>query len=396
MKLILPLLVVLAALQAGASDLYLLPEGVETRWVSFENPTGAKGQGGQANAGAKGAAFAPVAPGEEKVLLDMEGSGTVRRMWLTLNDRSPKGLRSYLIRMYWDGAEKPAVEAPLGDFFGHMLGEMKPFENALFSSPEGRSFNFTIPMPFRTHAKITFVNDTDTPLDQLFYDINLTVGEQHPDNALYFHAFWQRVRWTNLGVDFEILPKIAGGGRFLGAQVGILGHPRNQGWWGEGEIKMYVDGDTTWPTIIGTGTEDYVGTAYGQGQFSNQFQGSPLIENDKNRWAFYRHHVPDPVYFRQDLRVTLQQMGGAQKPIVVSLLDQDVAIRPVSVIAPNAFVPLIEPETSLRDPAVPDGWTNYYRRDDVSAVALFYLDRPSSELPRIQPLVKRVEAIGGK
>ncbi|MBI1318154.1 MAG: DUF2961 domain-containing protein [Candidatus Hydrogenedens sp.] len=385
-----------AATVAAAEELYTLPAGVESRWVSFENPTGAPGAGGQTNKGAKGAAFGSVAPGEEKVLLDMDGSGVVRRMWFTLSNRSAQALRSYVIRMYWDGAEKPAVEAPFPDFFGHILGEMKPFESELFSSPEGRSFNCVVPMPFRTHAKITFTNDAAEPLDQLFYDINLTVGEEHPDNVLYFHAFWHRDPRTALGKDFEILPQVTGGGRFLGAHIGILGAADNVGWWGEGEVKMYLDGDTAWPTIIGTGTEDYVGTAYGQGEFANRYQGSLIIENQKRRWTFYRHHVPDPVYFHQEARVTIQQMGGADKKTVERLVDEGVEVEPVSVQRPGAFVPLLEQGLKVNDPSVPDGWTNMYRRDDVSAVALFYLDQPSNALPAIQPVAVRTEGIGGR
>ncbi|MFM1921836.1 MAG: hypothetical protein RLZZ303_3470 [Candidatus Hydrogenedentota bacterium] len=387
----LAMLLLFSAAATHAEELFRMPPAVTSHWTSFENPSGAKGAGGKANAGAKGAAFAPVAPGEEKVLLDVEGSGTVRRIWMTMNARVPEALRSFVIRMYWDGEDKPAVEAPVGDFFGHILGRSKAFESEFFSSPEGRSFNCVIPMPFRKGAKITFTNESELNLPQLFYDINYTLGDAHPDDALYFHAFWQRVPRTELGVDFEILPRVEGAGRYLGTHMGIIGGPDNIGWWGEGEVKIYLDGDTDYPTLCGSGTEDYVGTAYGQGEYHNRYQGSLLIDNANRRWTFYRLHVPDPVYFRSDARVTIQQMGGSTRKSIIDLLNKGVEIKPVSIQNDDdGFIPLIEGEKDLADPALPDGWTNMYRRDDVSAVAFFYLDQPASQLPRIQPLAERI------
>jgi hypothetical protein len=394
MRYLLALALTCACVSAQAEDLYRIPAGVESRWTSFENPTGAKGEGGKANGGAKGAAFSQILAGEEKVLLDVQGSGTVRRMWCTLNARTPEALRSFIIRMYWDGEEKPAVEAPLGDFFGHILGQSKIFESEFFSSPEGRSFNFTIPMPFRKAAKITLFNDSPLMLPQFFYDINYTINDQHPEDAAYFHAYWHRVPLTELGKDFEILPALTGTGRYLGAHVGIIGFPTNEGWWGEGEVKIFLDGDTDFPTLCGSGTEDYVGTAYGQGEYFNRYQGSLTIDNARRHWTFYRLHIPDPVYFHSDIRVTLQQMGGTTKKSVLEQLANKVEIKPISVQNEDSGLhPLVEGEKELTDPAVPDGWTNVLRRDDVSAVAFFYLNKASSQLPRIQPLHERTAGI---
>lgn len=384
----------MAASAAGAQELYRVPDGVESRWTSFENPGGAKGAGGKANAGAKGAAFSSVAAGEEKVLMDVTGSGTVRRMWFTLGARVPEALRSFVIRMYWDGETKPAVEAPFGDFFGHILGESRTFESEFFSSPEGRSFNCVIPMPFRKGAKITFKNESSMALPQLFYDINYTVNEIHPDDALYFHAYWHRDANTELGKDFEILPRVSGTGRYLGTHMGIIGNKDVVGWWGEGEVKIFLDGDTELPTLCGTGTEDYVGTAYGQGEYFNRYQGSLITDNSRRHWTFYRLHVPDPVYFHKEARVTIQQMGGTTKKSVLDMLKKGVEIKPVSIQNDDiGLTPLIEGEKNIDDPALPDGWTNFYRRDDVSAVAYFYLDKPANELPAIQPLEERVAGL---
>ncbi len=382
-----------AAASPGA--LYEMAADTHTRWASFENLKAEKGAGGQTNNGAKGAAFSLVKAGETKVLMEATGSGTVHRMWFTLRDRSPKALRSYVLRMYWDGADSPAVAVPLGDFFGGILGRLVTFESELFSSPEGRSLNCCIPMPFRKGAKVTFTNESDKDLEQLFYDIDFTLNASHAENALYFHATFRRERWTTLGEDFAILPRLEGAGRFLGCNIGIVGHPDNIGWWGEGEVKMFIDGDGAWPTIVGTGTEDYVGTAYGQGEYANRFQGSLIVDAKRRHYAFYRYHVPDPVFFHEDIKVAIQQMGGANSAEVKKMLAEGVEIKPISVHNEEGFVALNEAgaEMDLADAPIQGGWCNYLRRDDVCAVALFYLDRPENGLPELAPLAKRVEAM---
>ena len=134
-----------------AQSLYTIPDGIETRWASFENPAGEKGKGAQTNGGRKGQAALPIKAGEQVTLAEVHGSsGTVRRIWATINDRSPAMLRGLKIEMFWDGATKAAVSAPFGDFFGLGLGQMAAFQSALFASPEGKTFTCYIPMPFRT------------------------------------------------------------------------------------------------------------------------------------------------------------------------------------------------------------------------------------------------------
>src|SRR3712207_1226606 len=141
---------------------------------------------------------------------------------MTFPDRSPRMLRGLRIDMYWDGAATPAVSAPVGDFFGQGLGRMVTFESVFFSNPEGRSFNATIPMPFRTGMRIVMVNETGVDLPELFYDIDYTVGDRIPGGALYFHAHYRRERNTRLQQDYEILPRITGRGRYLGANIGVI------------------------------------------------------------------------------------------------------------------------------------------------------------------------------
>jgi len=158
------------------------------------------------------------------VLADIQGAGIVRRIWITVNERSPEMLRSLRLEMFWDGATTPAVSAPLGDFFGAGLGALVPFENAFFSSPEGRSFNTWIPMPFRRSARILLTNDASKDVNLVFYDVDYTLGDP-PQDAMYFHAYWHRDRATTVGQDFRVLPRISGRGRYIGATLGVVTAP---------------------------------------------------------------------------------------------------------------------------------------------------------------------------
>lgn len=379
-----------------AQELYTVPEGVHTRWSSFENMNGVKGEGGKENKGAKGHPSDHIKAGQTVTLLNIEGAGIIHRIWMTINDRSPEMLRSLKIDMYWDGSEKPAVSAPLGDFFGIGLGRKVAFENALFADPEGRSFNCFIPMPFKSGARVTITNESEKNLNSLFFDIDLTTHEHLPEEVLYFHTFWNRENPNTLGEDFEILPEVEGKGRFLGVNMGLItDEAYKDSWWGEGEVKIYLDGDNDYPTLVGTGTEDYVGTAYGQGEYCNRYQGSLIANTQTGEFAFYRYHIPDPVYFHQDIRVTIQQMGGWPKNKVEELIEEGAMLKPVTISAgPDNFVPLLEKGIdNLEDESLPEGWTNFYREDDVSATAYFYLDKPLSDLPALAPVEKRTEGL---
>jgi hypothetical protein len=383
---------------AEAGELYRAPEpGTHTRWISPENPTGAKGAGGKANRGAKGAAFIVVAPGETAVLAHMNGAGIIHRMWLSGTiPRNEEQRRLIRLQMFWDGAQKPAVDCPIGDFFGLGLGLALPFENALFSNPEGRSFNFTIPMPYRKGAKLLLVNEAAT-YALVWYDINYSEVKRHDDDVMYFHAAWRRELRTELGKDFEILPKIVGKGRYLGMNIGVIGgHPAYRGtWFGEGEVKVYLDGDTDWPTLVGTGTEDYIGTGWGQGVFRGRYAGS-LVSDEKNDvYAFYRYHLDDPVYFHEDCRVTIQQMGNTSSERVRDMMAKGVNTKPLWILdthgedvlnltkqPPSIRLLLDEPNLpAFNDPKHPQGGCHYWRQDDVSATVYFYLTKPENNLP---------------
>lgn len=388
-----------ASAQSDTAPLYQYREGERPHWISPENPTGAPGAGGRENRGAKGHAFETIPVGQSHVLADIQGAGTIDRIWMTIEDRSPEALRGLKLEIFWDGARTPAVSAPLGDFFLHGAGEMVPMETALMSSPEGRSFVSYVPMPFRRGARIVVTNESPRQVNLIFYDVNYRRLARQPDDALYFHAWWSRDRATTLGQDFRVLPRVRGRGRFLGASVTVLTNPvYNETWWGEGEVKIYLDGDRSLASLVGTGAEDYIGTAWGQGAYVNRFQGAPIAtwEGD-GRWTFYRWHVPDPIFFASDVEVTLQQMGGARKNIVLDLQRQGAPLIPVTIDpgSRNNFQQLLtrQPQVPLSDPSLPNGHTNYYRSDDVAAVAYFYLDRPENGLPPIAPAAERLTAL---
>lgn len=380
-RLLLLTVLISAAQSSFAQSLYEMPANVESRWASGENPTGEKGKGGQANGGRKGAATVAIRAGESRVLAEARAtSGTVRRIWMTFPDRSPRMLRSLRIEMYWDGAKTPAVSAPLGDFFGIGLGQTTTFQSAFFSNPEGRSFNCFIPMPFKTGMKIVITNESSDDLPELFYDVDYTLGDRHSTSVLYFHAHYRRENPTRLQQDYEVLPLVKGRGRYLGTNIGVIVNQKTyfNTWWGEGEVKIYLDGDGALPTMSGTGTEDYIGTAWGQGAFAHDYQGSPIADEKNMRWCFYRYHIPDPVYFYKDIRVTIQQIGYLAP-------HSREAISKAGRRLYRAGAGRVEMDISK------DG--KFEREDDWSSCAYFYLDRPENNLPPLDPVGKRTEGL---
>ncbi|MCE5251637.1 DUF2961 domain-containing protein [bacterium] len=389
----------------GRPELYARQPHMQSRWASFENPTAEKGKAGLENKGAKGHAFDSIAPGETKVLLDVRGAGIVNRIWMTMNPRSPELLRSLRIEMFWDDAPTPAVSAPLGDFFCHILGRGVSVDNELFSNPNGNAFNCYIPMPFKKAARIVVVNDSETTFIQFYYDVDINLTDRPDENALYFHAYWRRERWTKLGEDYEILPPVKGEGRYLGAHVGVITRPDNIGWWGEGGLKIYLDGDSEHPTMMGTGTEDYMGAAWGMPVFKSRYQGCLITDNEHGFHAFYRYHIPDPVYFHQDCRVTMQQIGCTHRETALSLMEKGVPFKAHSIFyvgkAGTKFVRLLDmdPVPDIKDITMPEGYDQeyifYYRTDDWSSVVFFYLDSPENGLPPMAGRDDRTTGIEG-
>lgn len=378
-----------------SGSLFEYTDNLETRWSSFENLNGEKGRGGQENNGGKGHPYDKIEAGGRTVLLDTKGPGIINRMWFTIQNRSPEALRGLVLNMYWDNAEKPAVSVPFGDFFGIGLGKTAVYENALFANPEGRSFNSFVQMPFKEAARIELVNELDYDMYLLFFDVNYQLMKRWDDDFLYFHAYWHRDTATTVGDDFHILPKVEGKGRFLGTNVGVVANPKyGDSWWGEGEVKIYLNGDKDYATLVGTGTEDYIGTGWGQGVYAHQYTGCPIADDKNKQWAFYRYHIPDPVFFATDCNVRLQQMGGTIKKDVIELQKKGIDLAPVTINGDSGtWVHLYNKDSlvNLESPDLPgdDYWTNFFRSDDVSAVAYFYLHTPTSNLPPIQNLAIR-------
>lgn len=370
-------------------------DNLEARWSSGENMNGAKGAGGKENNMAKGHPWDSIYAGGSFSLLDIKEQGIIHRIWITIGDRSPEMLRSLKIEIFWDGETKPAVSVPFGDFFGNGLGKTTAFQNALFANAEGRSFNSFIQMPFKKAAKIVITNESSVTLGKLFFDVNYSLLKTWNDNYLYFHAYWHRDTATKPGIDFELLPAINGKGRFLGVNVGVSGNPMyKKSWFGEGEVKMYLDGDTAYPTLNGTGTEDYIATGYGQGKFINMYAGCTIADDSLLQWAFYRFHIPDPIFFKTDCRVTLQQLGGDETDNVTDYQRDKAPVIPVTTDNGQMYnyykkdsVVILESSAKIK------GWTNFYRSDDVSATAYFYLDKPVNNLADLQDLKIRTTAL---
>jgi len=287
---------------------YLLDTGLISRSISFENPTGAPGEGGKAASrlgeGRKGAPSRSIQPGETVQLCDIEGPGTIRHIWMT-TDREPAVQRSCVLRAWWDGQEYPSLECPIGDLFGFAHGKIMPYHSAVHSVGPTGGLNIWLPMPFVRQAKMTFTNEGQKAVP-LFYQIDYTVADKHTEDIGRLHVLFRRENPTTEKKDFELLPQRKQKGRFMGSVIGIRNlHPGQ--WWGEGEVKVYMDGDEPFATIVGTGSEDYVGLAWGIQQTPFLYNGCSLNQN--NFVSMYRWHLPDPIAWQEEARITIQQIA---------------------------------------------------------------------------------------
>jgi hypothetical protein len=284
---------------------------LDCRAVTFENPTGERGAGGTEAGGRKGAPSRRVQPGERVTLCDLTGPGRITHLWCTVPPAPPEQLRALLVEGFYDGLTRPSISVPLLDLFACPHGRPVAFTSALASVQEGRGFNLHAPMPFGGHLRLELHNRSDRAVE-LYYQLDLVLGPQEPS---YLHVSWRRENPTTMGRDMVIAEGIEGPGRLLGCNVGV--RVLDGGiWYGEGEVKVYRDGDTTHPTICGTGLEDYVGTAWGMGPHAALWAGAPLEVRAEGAvqpdlLSFYRWHVPDPIMFADDLRATIQQIGAA-------------------------------------------------------------------------------------
>lgn len=299
----------------------------KTYSISPENPTGEKGQGGRATEGTGASAsrelgqgwkVSPsieVKAGQTITLADIDGSGQIEHIWMT-----PSGnWRLSILRMYWDGETDPSVEVPVADFFAMGWDKYAPISSLAICVNPASGFNSYWPMPFRKQARITLENLDDKPM-VIYFQIDYSKATV-PADAAYFHAQFRRVNPVPYKQVYTILDGVEGKGQYVGTYLAWGVH--NNGWWGEGEIKFYLDGDTKFPTINGTGTEDYFNGSYDfenpethQYQpFTSPYSGlAQVIKPDglyqsQQRFGLYRWHIPDPIRFDHDLRVTIQDLG---------------------------------------------------------------------------------------
>ena len=330
-----------------ADQLFIVNVPVESRSITFENPTGEKGKGGMAaskiGVGRKGAALKNIDPGETLTLCDISGPGVIRRIWVTLPAKK-ENLLGFVLRGYWDGQITPSIEAPIGGFFGCSHGIATAYQSAVHSMTDSAGMSIFLPMPFTKHARFTVTNEGDQRRVPFYYAIDYTIKERVPKDAGRLHVMYRRENPTALGRDFEILPKRKGMGRFIGCVLGIDNADRQ--WWGEGEFKVYLDGDDKFPTICGTGTEDYIGQAWGFHKNAFLYGGVSMWED--NLFSLYRWHLKDPIYWKKDIRVTLQQLGAKE------------------------------------------GVGYYNKQEDVSAAAFWYEPIPSTPLPAMPGYAARI------
>jgi hypothetical protein len=358
-----------SGLNFGLGGLPLMSDA-RTRSISPENPTGAKGKGAimvpklgdpeqpHANLfahlgrGWKTRPFLTLKSGKTATLADVEGSGTIQHIWIVSDEA-----RSCVIRFYWDNETTPSIEAPLTDFFavGHgKYATVNSLPVVVNVAPTGAAsaLNCFWPMPFRKHARITLTNDAKADIDLFTYQI--TYAETAvPENAGYFHAQYRRKNTAKQN-PYVILDGVRGKGQYVGTF--LAWSQLSSDWFGEGEIKFYMDGDKEFPTICGTGTEDYFLSSYGFSRmYSTPFVGVTLADGAGNpprfqagvKWSMYRWHVMDPIRFGRDLRVTIQALGWQAGKVVK-------------------------------------------KSDDIASVAYWYQDEPHAVFPALPSVEERV------
>jgi hypothetical protein len=314
-----------SGLDVNMANLYRLSDA-KTRSISPENFTGEPGKGGMAipsdknhpardlGQGWKVSPFVVIDTGKTFTLAEITGPGAIQHIWMT-----PTGnWRFSILRFYWDDEKEPSIEVPVGDFFGMAWGEYAPLNSLAMTVNPGSAFNSYWQMPFRKKCRITMQNIASERMT-LYYQVDYTLTDI-PSDAAYFHAQFRRNNPTK-GALYTLLDNVKGKGQYVGTfmAVGV----NNNGWWGEGEIKFYMDGDQQFPTINGTGTEDYFCGSYNfENQKTHQYQPfstayaglHQVIKPDglyqsQQRFGMYRWHIADPIRFDKDLKVTIQDLG---------------------------------------------------------------------------------------
>jgi hypothetical protein len=352
------------------SNLYIISDA-QTRSISPENFKGEKGEGGKALTGTgltksgglgQGWKISPSVVIKAKTsftIAEIDGSGSIQHIWMT-----PTGnWRFSILRFYWDDETTPSVECPVGDFFGMGWGQYAPINSLAISVNPGSAFNCYWPMPFRKKCRITLENIDDKDMT-LYYQVDYILTDV-PKTAAYFHAQFRRVNPLPYKQVYVLVDSIQGKGQYVGTYMAWGVH--NTGWWGEGEIKFYIDGDKDFPTICGTGTEDYFCGSYdfdtktknasgvvesNYTTFTHAYTGlAQVIKPDghytsQQRFGLYRWHITDPIRFSNGLKVTIQALGW----------------RNWSNPGPSTYLPL---------------------QDDISSVVYWYQTEPHGPFPTL-------------
>ena len=332
-------------IDAGMHNIHRMSDA-KSRSISPENFNGAKGGGGKATTGTGAAASRDLGQGWKVspsvvikskttyTIAEIEGPGSIQHIWMT-----PTGNWRYsILRFYWDDETTPSVEVPVGDFFGMGWGKYSSLQSLAVAVNPGSAFNCYWPMPFRKKCRITMENIDEKDM-VLYYQVDYILTEV-PSDAAYFHAQFNRVTPLPYKENYVLIDKIKGKGQYVGTYIAWGVH--NNGWWGEGEIKFFMDGDTDYPTICGTGTEDYFCGSYNfdtrkkndagvevvrYTEFSNAYSGlHQVIRGDGQyeigqRFGMYRWHITDPIRFEKDLRVTIQALGWRSEGRYLPLQD---------------------------------------------------------------------------
>ena len=358
-------------LDNNMSNLYRLSDA-KSRSISPENFTGEKGKGGMATSGTgagpsrdlgqtwKVSPSVIIKKKTSFTLAEIDGPGAIQHIWMT-----PTGnWRFSIIRIYWDDEKTPSVEAPVGDFFCMGWGKYAPLQSLAITVNPGSAFNCYWTMPFRKKCRITMENIDEEDM-YLYYQVDYTLTEV-PSDAAYFHAQFRRVNPLPYKTDYTILDSVQGKGQYVGTYLAYGAH--SNGWWGEGEIKFFMDGDTKYPTICGTGTEDYFCGSYdfdtrkkneagvetvNYTEFSNPYTGlHQVIRGDGHydiaqRFGMYRWHIKDPIRFDKNLRVTIQALGWRSGGRYLPLQDDIASVAYWYQTEPHAPFPKLPSKDEL-------------------------------------------------
>jgi hypothetical protein len=339
-------------LNMGLGNLPFLSDAV-TRSISAENPDGSTSGGAKSLPDEKNAASMlgegwkvrpciTLEPYTTTTLADIEGSGIIQHIWITVD---PKAYRDTILRFAWDGEDTPSVEVPLGDFFCNGHARRYNVNSLPIAVNPSGGFNSYWPMPFSSRACITIENQHPEPIHGFFYQITYTLTNI-PGNVGRFHAQWRKTLTSREYPEHVILDSVIGKGHYVGTFLAWT--QLSNGWWGEGEIKYYIDGDDHYPTICGTGTEDYFGGAWGfHGEtYSTPFLGYPLYRKEPGevpQHGLYRWHIMDPIRFHKDLKVTVQALGWWPNRKFEPLTDDIASVAYWYQSEPHAIFPEIPP-----------------------------------------------------